>query len=251
MVTREWGDFIYASPEAKQGDFITPSAEEGLHLFRVLRKKEGDPAWVTNGEGCVYECRATADQRLRIVREYPEFGEPPFPMTLCAAILKGDGNREIVNTAVQLGAGEIIFITAQRCEGRLHAEKLEKLTRTAQAAMKQCGRSRLTRLRLAKDLEALATMLTNDTQRFLAHPTEAATETATTNPVKPTGPAALLVGPEGGFTETEIAEAAALNFRPLHLANRRLRAETAAAAGLSWLLQWMGEMRAGTIMKKS
>jgi 16S rRNA (uracil1498-N3)-methyltransferase len=242
MVTYEWGEFVYAPPTARTGELIIPPADEAHHLFRVRRIESGGDIYVTDGEGMVYNCRALPDHTLRILEALPGFGEPARPLHLCAAILKGDANREVVDTATQLGASGIVLFRAQRSEGRLYEDKLEKLRRIAITAIKQCGRACLPKITLADSLDAALTSLPAECVRFIAHPFADAPERSEIGVTLGNRCAAVIVGPEGGFTETEVNAALSAHCRPLVLARRRLRAETAVAAGLTFLLTWRGEL---------
>jgi 16S rRNA (uracil1498-N3)-methyltransferase len=243
MVTMEWGEFVFAPPSARDGDIIVPPADEAHHLFRVRRIMPGDDVYVTDGEGTVYGCLALPDQQLKILQTLPMFGEPPQPTILCAAVLKGDGNREIVDTATQLGASSIFFFHGQRSEGRLREDKLVKLRRIAVTAIKQCGRACLPAILVVNSLEKAMELLPSGCVKFVAHPFEDVRETAQDRAVEATSSAAMLIGPEGGFSEEEVDVAIRGGCRPLILARRRLRAETAVAAGMTFLLTRRGDFQ--------
>ena len=238
MVKPERGEFALVSPAAVRDGVVELPPEEAHHAFRVRRVAAGDELWVTDGAGMVYRCAVEASQRLRVLEEYPEYGEPKWPVTLCAAVLKGDSNRDVVDVAVQLGASRVVFFHAERSEGRLAPEKLERLSRAASSAVKQTGRARLPQIELRKNMREVLDDLPERARRLLAHPTEsgarAKSESIETESV-------LLVGPEGGFTASEIELALQAEFQFLNLANRRLRSPLAVAAGLTWILTGLGE----------
>lgn len=238
MVTRERGEFALVSPSAVRDGEIELSSEEAHHAFRVRRVAPGDEFWITDGAGMAYRCRVEPNYRLRILEQYPEFGEPEFPITLCAAVLKGDANRDVVDAAVPLGVSRILFFHSERSEGRLAPGKIERLSRAAVSAVKQTGRARLPEIVLKKNLHETLDELPELSLRFLAHPSETA---ARTKSVPIESESVLLVGPEGGFTASEIEQAERANFRFLTLGNRRLRSPLAVAAGLTWILSGLGE----------
>lgn len=243
MVAMDWGEFVYAPPSAKSGDIITPSADEAHHLFRVRRAEPGSEVSVTDGAGMVYLCRVLADHRLGIVETRPGFSEPARPIILCAAVLKGGGNREMADTATQLGASAIILFHAQRGEGRLGEDKLEKLRRITITAIKQCGRACLPQISLENSLEAALNAMPDPCTKFIAHPFEDIREPRDATISGGDSSSAVIVGPEGGFSDAEVDTALRCGCRPLILARRRLRAETAVAAGLTFLLTWRGDFQ--------
>ncbi|HEY3295859.1 MAG TPA: RsmE family RNA methyltransferase [bacterium] len=244
MVTMEWGEFVYAPPAARVDDLIVPPEDEAHHLFRVRRIAAGDEVYVTDGEGMVYGCLVLPDHSLKILHELPFFGEPVRPILLCAAVLKGDSNREIIDAATQLGASTIILFHGQRSEGRLREDKLVKLRRITVTAIKQCGRARLPQIVLKNSLEAALASIPAGCMKFLAHPFEDMREIGTMPAATAADSSMVIVGPEGGFTDAEVDVALKAGCRPLILARRRLRAETAVAAGLTFLLTRRGEFQA-------
>ncbi|RPH94149.1 16S rRNA (uracil(1498)-N(3))-methyltransferase [candidate division KSB1 bacterium] len=233
MVTHDRGEFAYAPPEARQGNRIVLSPEEAHHLLRVRRVGIGQSVMVTDGEGQVFSCVIESDGGLSIAETLHDFGEPEHPVFLGMAILKGAVNREVVDTAVQLGCTDILFFRAERSEGSIESIKLEKLQRVAVAAVKQTGRARLPRLSVCADLETVLNEIPPDVICLFAHPVVDSARKWSREEVG--GGVALIVGPEGGFTSNEIAVAEQRGCYPLDLGPRRLRSETAVAAGLSFL----------------
>jgi 16S rRNA (uracil1498-N3)-methyltransferase len=232
ILTREWGEFFYAPPECRGDEVIELPTAEGHHLFDVLRAQTGRLVNVTDGQGMVYECEVRSDRRLKIRAEQPEFGEPTRRIVLGMAVLKGDGNKTVVDEATQLGAREIRFFQAERSEGRMDEAKVEKLARVALAATKQCGRARIPVIQLYRNLGALLTVSDSTAARLLAHPVTVRTQTT----IASASSFELLIGPEGGFTDAEAQTAVGAGYDVMDLGERRLRAETAAAAAIARLL---------------
>ncbi len=241
-MSRDRGEFVYALPTAIQGERIVLSEEEAHHLYRVRRVGVGEAIHATTGDGVVYQCAVNPDHTLKIERRLADFGEPAMRITLGMAILKGDLNRDLVDLATQLGVRSIQFFQAERSEGRLMPEKLERLRRTAITAIKQCGRAWLPELDILPSMPVLLSRLNTNTPLYIAQPT-AKREQGTYHGLAGQN-VTLLVGPEGGFTENELTAASQAGAIALHLGDRRLRAETAAAAGLSYLLTRDGDFRA-------
>lgn len=235
------GEFVYAPPECVQGERIVLSEEEAHHLFRVRRVGVEEAIHATTGEGVVYSCTVNPDRTLKIEQRLDSFSEPDMQIVLGMAALKGDLNRDIVDFATQLGARTIIFFQAERSEGKLTPEKLQRLRRTAITAIKQCGRAWLPEIESLPSLSVLLSCLDKKTKIYVAQP---AAETGKLGDLELAAPhVTLLIGPEGGFTSLELDAASQAGAMPLHLGDRRLRAETAAAAGLSYLLTRGGDYR--------
>lgn len=238
MVTRTWGEFVFAPPPTRRGDVIVPDGEEGHHLFRVRRVSPGDDVFATDGEGMVFRCTVTVERTLRIVESIPELGEPAHPIFLCLAALRPDALRDAVDAATQLGAGRIILFAAERSETGFSAERLERLRRVTVSAVKQCGRARLPELLWTANLNDALGCLPEECVIFVAHPSEERTKSRSESLA---GPQALVIGPEGGLADGEVETVLRAGGFPVTLGNRRLRSPTAVAAGLAFLLTRLGE----------
>jgi 16S rRNA (uracil1498-N3)-methyltransferase len=238
MVTRAWGEFVFAPPSARHGEVIVPEREEAHHLFRVRRVSPGDEVFATDGEGMVFCCAVTAERTLRIVESFQEFGELSQPLVLCLAALQPEALRDAVDTATQLGATRILVFIAERSQSRLTAERVERLRRVAISAVKQCGRARLPELVWTESLNEALRQLPSDCSVFVAHPVEERQPFAGEHESRSQ---ALIIGPEGGLADEEIEAALQVGAVPISLGNRRLRSATAVAAGLAFLLTRLEE----------
>lgn len=242
MVVHAWGTFIYAPPERRQDDFILLPEEEAHHLRHVLRRQAGAEIFATDGAGLVYRCAIADANRLKITETLPDFGEPPVEITLVVGVLKGDCNRDIVDYAVQLGARKIIFAHTIRSEGKLAANKLDRLKKIAISAIKQCGRARLPEITVTDSVAASLRQLDNTACILLAQQLENINREASHAQTANSGMLVACVGPEGGFDASEIATLQTAGAELVHLGGRRLRTATAVCAMLSYCLGIAGEM---------
>jgi 16S rRNA (uracil1498-N3)-methyltransferase len=139
----------------------------------------------------------------------------------------------LVEKATELGAARLVPVLTRRTVvdrlnlDRLHAHVVE--------AAEQCERTALTELAEPQKLEALLRAWPEDRTLYFADENGGAPFAQAITP----GPAAILIGPEGGFTDEERAAIRALpQTRQISLGPRILRAETAAIAALSlWMAQ--------------
>jgi 16S rRNA (uracil1498-N3)-methyltransferase len=155
---------------------------------------------------------------------------------LIQALLKGDRWEWLLEKAVELGATRITPVVtghtvARPGEGR-SGDKLERWRKRALAAAKQCERGIVPEIDppvpLDKFLKTLPAPEEGESRRAFL-------ERAGEEPPAPAHPGAVIrlaVGPEGGWTEQEIAQLAAAGFRGAGLGPRILRGETAALAAL-------------------
>lgn len=216
-------------------EVIQPEVEltgrEAHHLLEVLRAREGHSLTVFDGkgrEGCAKILQTGQGWvRLRVVETWPANKEPPQPITLFVALLKGDHLTDVVRAATELGASRIVPILTQHCVVKeLSENKLMRLRRVALEAAKQCERSVVPEVMPMLPLEEVPTV----EQGFVAHPRVSRRVRDAYNPEKPT---ALLTGPEGGLSEAEVELLEQQGFTPVTLGPRILRAETAPIALLS------------------
>jgi 16S rRNA (uracil1498-N3)-methyltransferase len=144
----------------------------------------------------------------------------------------------LVEKATELGAARLLPVITQRTV--VERVKLERLEAIAIEAAEQCGRTRLPEIAPPVELKAL--LSTRDQSRRLYFADEGGGEPPL-NAFQP-GPALILTGPEGGFTDDERAAIrAAPNAVPLSLGPRILRAETAALAALASFMATAGDWR--------
>jgi 16S rRNA (uracil1498-N3)-methyltransferase len=219
--------------------------EASHHLARVLRMQSGDALIVFNGEGGEYRATITAvDKRtVRIATEQfrETVPEPALDLHLGIAMSKGERMDWIVQKATELGVTRITPLHSERVELKLQGERTEKKLShwrgVAIAACEQCGRNRLPAI---GDMQMLAAWLeqTEAAAKFVLHHRTAAALEASLKPAS----VALLVGPEGGLSESEIAAAERQGFAPLRLGPRVLRTETAPLAAISVLQYLWGDL---------
>lgn len=225
--------FFYAPPEACRGDWLELPEEEAHHAVRVLRKEAGDRIEVVDGAGGWYlvELAEVAGRRAagQVVARSREVGEPDYALTVALAPLKNRGRFEIfLEKAVELGVREVVpLLTARTERERVKETRAQKILL---AAMKQSRRSRLPVLTEPQGLDEM--LAARFELGLLCHEAEGPEHTILAALART--PAAVrlgvLVGPEGGFTEEEVAAARQAGFAVVSLGPRRLRAETAALA---------------------
>ena len=228
--------FFYAPPSARQGDQITLPEDEARHAARVLRKKPGDEILVVDGEGGWFRTRLEEVGKNavtgQVVERRRDVGEPGYRLTVGMALLKNTGRFEtFLEKAAELGVCAVVPLTTARTE-KPHLKKA-RAENILVAAMKQSGRSRLVCLEEPADVQkwlAEKRADSGDVQRLICHEATGADQSIYRALAGRPEAARMevLVGPEGGFTEAEVATAEAAGFAPVSLGPRRLRAETAA-----------------------
>jgi 16S rRNA (uracil1498-N3)-methyltransferase len=230
-------DVFYTEPANIRDPHARITGDEAKHLLRVLRKKIGDHILLTDGRGNRYEAiiRSIAGEEAEceIVRREQDVNEPHVDVTLGVSLLKNPWRFDfVVEKATELGVRAIIPMVCERTV-RTH-ENHDRLTKIALSALKQCGRSSVPEIHRKTTFEAvLSTSLAHDLKLIPHEKTETSHFIGTILQRHGVARSILvLIGPEGGFTDKELADASAHAFLPISLGPRRLRAETAALAAL-------------------
>lgn len=210
---------------ADMAEIVLPD-EEAHHALRVARLREGSPTAVFNGEGL--ECmgvlrRQGARGAVVVVRQ--QYTHPPQRVAVTLAVgglHREKTQEEIIRRAAELGVSRICFWRAEHSQRPITATA--RWRKTAVETCKQCGRGYLPRLGVAPSLDAF---LASYNGPVLIAATNAASEKPTRMTVADR--LALLVGPEGDFSEGELEAANAKGATPVSLGPYVYRTETAAA----------------------
>jgi 16S rRNA (uracil1498-N3)-methyltransferase len=234
-------------PLAAPGRATLQSAAAG-HVARVLRLRSGDAVVLFNGDGWDYAGHIVALQAGEVTVELQSrtAGAPdsPLSVTLLQGVARGERMDLVVQKATELGVARIVPVLAARSVVRLDERqarrKREHWQAVAVAACEQSGRARLPQVEAPARLdEALALAAPEDSRITLAPGAGVALASLPAG----TGSVALLIGPEGGLTEAEVALACGAGFEPRSLGPRILRTETAALAALAVLQAVGGDLR--------
>ena len=202
--------------------------EESRHIIKVLRKKDSDILHVTNGLGLVFETEITlaSDNKCIVeVLSITKSPEPKFRLHLAVAPTKMNDRFEwFLEKATEIGIQEITPVFCDRSERKVvNKERFEKIILSA---MKQSNETYLPKLNDAISFKEFIKQK-NEGLQLIAH-CEETDKKSLKEVLKPNENVTLLIGPEGDFSEKEIALALENNFQPVMLGNTRLRTETAA-----------------------
>jgi len=238
---------IYVDANYAIGSTIDLPGETVNYLRNVLRLKNNQSLQLFNGRGQRAVATLTLERRnasVRITAVTDSESEQTIPITLIAALAKGEKMEWIIQKAVELGVKEIAPVTTERSVPDLNDARAEKRRSRWQQIMinacEQCHRDTLPTINPISQL-ATALQATQADTRLVLDP-RAAQSLSTLKSQPPPDSVAFLVGPEGGFTPEEVALADAAHFRALSLGPRILRAETAAIAGMAVLQYQWGDL---------
>ena len=207
-------------------DEVVLPVEEAAHAAKVLRLRPGDEIIAVDGKGTAARlCLTRAgrrDVRGSVLSLQKDLGEPKIQLTIGLSLLKQRARFEtFLEKAVELGVWEIQPLIAARTETATWRH--ERAQSIMIGAMKQCRRSRLPQLQRPMSFRDVLS-----TNSWVAYAQAGVAITELLRP--PPKQLQVLVGPEGGFSEAEIAMASESNSTLVRLGPRRLRSETAAIA---------------------
>lgn len=227
-------EFFYAPPHAIHGGVIRIDGDEFAHLSHVMRRTPGDIIGVADGQGTAYTAEITAIEKRMAVctvrTTHPMLRESPVRVTLASALLKNPSRYDfLIEKATEIGVSAIIPLITDRTIPR-HA-RTDRWQKLALAAMKQSGRCVLpTVLAPIAFTDLLERSGSYADRRWLFH------EDAGEGTAEGGGSHLVIIGPEGGFTDAEVARAAQNGCAAIRLGPRRLRSETAAIAAAARFL---------------
>lgn len=224
----------------REGEVLDVPADEAGHLVRVLRLRPGAAVRVFDGKGHEWDATLGATTKhgavVALGAARSAAPEPRIGYTLAVAVLKGDGTDDVVRDAVMMGVQAIRPFVSARTEVRAaaleRAHRRERWERVAIASAKQCGRAMLP---VIHDVVDLRTVLATDGGALRLLLVEPAVAVTAARPADIAAPRAvsLAIGPEGGWTAEEAAQAIGAGWQPLRVGERVLRAEAAPLVALA------------------
>lgn len=233
---------IHTPAALTENQTLTLDEAAAQHVGKVLRMQPGQVLVLFNGDGYDYPATLSSVGKKTVVAELGPRQvntlESPLKVVLGQVLSKGDRMDYAIQKSVEMGVSAIVPLVSERCEVKLRGDREDKRLRhwhgVAVSAAEQCGRAVVPAIEPVMTLaEWFGHSADCDLKLVLHHRTEESLSSL----ARP-GKLALLVGPEGGLSEDEIAAAEAAGFRPAALGPRVLRTETAPVAALA-VCQWL------------
>jgi len=233
----------WAYCEDLSADSAVVGDAEAHHLLNVLRISKGGELILFDGQGAVAEgvvvSTTRRDVTCRILGRRQTLKPARSPLTVIVAPPKADRLKWMVEKLTEVGVDRMVLMQTQRTVVTPADTKVDKLKANVVAACKQCRRPFLMDI---LPLQSFSTVL-NDLKAsadqqvsWIAHPVTAAAEDRTALSSVPRANVNLLIGPEGGFTDQEVAQAVEAGVQPIAWPGTILRIETAAIVFSTLLL---------------
>lgn len=220
---------FYPSP-LETGDVVRLSEEERHHVYKVLRGRAGDGIELVDSAGRLFVAELSKGREAAVLEERPS-GDDDGSVTLYQAVPKGRHMDLVVEKATELGVGRIVPLLAERGVVRLSEGdgKSQRWHRVAEAAARQALRLRVPEVgevlrfsEAAREAGEAGVLLHNEPD--LPPLEDVAPEVAGL---------CLFVGPEGGWSDNEVAVARESGLSFASLGPFRLRSETAGVVAVA------------------
>lgn len=232
---------IFTEQALITGELLQLEDAASHHLGKVLRMQAGRELILFNGTGgefaAIIQDVSKKYVTVAIAEHMADNRESPLQLELAIGISRGERFEWVLQKATELGVTKITPLITERTEVKVGGDRQEKLTDRWQqiiiSACEQCQRNLLPELSAPIHIADWLASVNSDL-RFVLHHRDSKTLPADQKPQSAT----LLIGPEGGLSESEIALAQAKNFNALTLGPRVLRTETAPVAAIS-LVQYL------------
>jgi 16S rRNA (uracil1498-N3)-methyltransferase len=200
---------------------------ESRHIVKVLRKKQGDSLFITNGKGYLFTCEIIIANDKKCIASVTKFEEKINPrdyyIHIAIAPTKNNDRMEwFLEKATEIGIDEITPIICDNSERRI--VKMERFQKIVQSAMKQSLQFRLPLLNDPIRFSEFIKKIEDAT--YIAH-CEKDVKKGMKELIKPKEKITILIGPEGDFSSTEITSSIKKGAIPITLGESRLRTETA------------------------
>jgi len=228
---------VFVPAQLLAGDRVTLDRTAAKHLVKVLRLEAGAAVRVFDGCGTEIEARIERASTAGVELTLGERHHVPLPsvaITLLQSVPRGDRMDVIVQKTTELGVTRIVPVLSTRGMVKPAPNKGRRWRTIAQEAARQSGRADVPEVADAATLfVALAGAAEAGGTRLILWEEERALPLRRVLARLPPGPVTLLVGPEGGFAQQEVANARAHGFQPVGLGPRILRVETAALVAVA------------------
>ena len=217
-------------------EILTLDEDTSKHVIQVLRKKKGDEILITDGKGLKAMATITDDNRKRSAvrlggKERED--EPQPKVCIAISLVKNAARFEwFLEKATEIGVREIIPLLCERTEKeKFRFDRLNNILISAMLQSQQCW------LPVLQEPQSFSVVLDKEeyATRLIAHclPEQKLSLPQLAGEI--TGSSIIFIGPEGDFTEGEIATALNKGVRPVSLGNTRLRTETAGMVAAALL----------------
>ncbi len=225
--------------------------DDSSHIQRVLRLRKGDEVTLCDGLGWDYRAVIETGEKdatiLTVIDRYPSSGEPAVKVSLYQGLPKASKLELIIQKCVELGVSEIIPTVTDRTVVRIDSEKdaarkAERWQRISEEAAKQSGRGIIPKVHVPVPLKEAVEGADHILKLLLWEGERETSLRSMLTARQKADSIAVLIGPEGGFSQEEVSLAQSSGWIPVSAGPRILRTETAGLAVVTAIMYQMEEM---------
>ena len=237
---------VFINQKIISSEIISLPEAKSHHITRVLRLRVGDQIKLFNNSGLEFKAEITEATkktiRVQVKDDVQLENESPLAITLCLVISRGSRMDFSIQKAVELGVTTIIPIISEFGNVKLTdnrtENKLSHWTKIIVGAAEQSGRNRLAELQSPITFNEWTNSESTATKLILHPGAEQTMSKINLQDDKLT----LMIGAEGGFSDSEFQKALDNNYIPISLGPRILRTETAVVCSVSNAQQLWGDL---------
>ena len=242
---------FFVNPENVSGDSILIQGVDVNHIKNVLRLPIGKEILINDRQGNDYECiikEISAEVvTAQIINHLANHTEPDVETVLFQALVKGEKMEFVIQKSIEIGVTKIVPIVTKRCVVKLESEnklnhKIVRWQKIAESAAKQSKRGIVPEIAMPMSFEeALKYASENLAERCIPYENESSNHIKTYLRGLQGRSIGIFIGPEGGFTEEEVASAEKQEVKSITLGRRILRSETAGLVTLANIMYELGD----------
>lgn len=229
---------------------VSLSEEDTKHAYRVLRLKPGEKVCVSDGRGKARRANVAVSSPAEVIvnlGEQVSAAESPLKISLFQSLAKGDKMDQLIRQSVELGVNHIVPIVTERSiprwEKQREDNKLQRWRSIVRSAAAQCRRATLPQIEPAqKLLSVLPRCAKKKVLVSWVNEKTISLNQVLEQPCPDDRAVIIMIGPEGGFTDTEISRLHETGAIMVHLGPRIMRTETAAVATLVMVQAAWGDL---------
>lgn len=248
----------FVPPENMEGFSVRVDGDDAHHLVKVMRAEPGQEIICSNGLNREVLARISRVEKHQVeavvVRELPMDREAGVEVWIAQSLPKGDKLETVIQKCTELGADRFIPFVSERTvvqyDEKKEGKRLDRWRKIAKEAAEQAHRNRVPEIGQPCSWKQLMKLAQEADLALICYEKESGLSLQPLLEAQAGAPREdgarsrilVLVGPEGGFSEREAAEAVEAGCRSVSLGKRILRTETAAMAALTCVLYEYGEM---------
>ncbi len=234
-------ELFFAEPENIHNNEIVLSEFERKHILQTLRKAAGDEVIVTNGLGKLYRTKLITEKpKLRLeILSIEKKEKPPVSLSLAIGYIRPSRLEFVFEKGTELGVSNFFVIRTEHAN--YYSENFNRYQKIIRQALKQSQQFHLPKIQAFPSLDEFLKQTHSFDFKIAAISSDYPLLINKINsPDQDIYKSFLYIaGPEGGFNAKEIDRLQASDFSMVSLGSTRLRAETAAIAGISTIQQYI------------